>query len=110
MLRIDLQRKAGEAYGSWYWADNLGKSAAEKARLWSLHEFYERLAPLGDDELDKLGNILYRGQDADRRMGIHNPVSTSRYDRLAEWECHPTYQDADYFGVYINRNRFLLFT
>lgn len=102
---------AGQAYGRWYWAKQQAKPQADVVKHILAYRRYRALIPTGVEEINANGNIVYRGLDADKQLGLRQGNANSYDARLPEdWEPHSTWQDADYFGIWVHREKRLIFT
>ena len=107
----ELRRRSGEAYGKWYWAKAQGKPQAEIVQHILSYRKYRTMTPTGADETNDNGNTVFCDTDADHQLGLRRG-SANFYDANlpSGWEPHLTWQDADYFGVWVNGEKRQIFT
>lgn len=107
----ELRRKAGEAYGKWYWAKTQKKPQVEIVQHILDYRRYRTQLSTGADETNENGNTVFRDIDADQQLGLRRG-NANFYDAHlpAGWEPHPTWQDADFFGVWVHQENRMIFT
>jgi hypothetical protein len=127
MNKTEARRLWGEAYGNWYWANRhkghpefIGGSHTKAERVAFILDMrrYRILMRTAPPEQDKLGNTIYRDEDADKFLKIPTVQRGSderyRYDfnylKPPAWAQYDTDQDAWYFGIWVNTAERMVFT
>lgn len=106
LTKWELQRKSGEAYGAWYWAKAHGKPREVIVGHILEYRKYRAMIPTGADEVNDNGNTVYREKHVSQQLQLQSGNATYYDANLPEgWEPHPTWQDAEYFGVWVNRTK-----
>ena len=81
-----VKRKMGEAYAAWYW-HRRWKDATKQQRVEKVLEYrrWRKLLLTAEPERNERGNIVWRQEDADRRMGGGGRGCYSPQHRRREW-------------------------
>ncbi len=111
LTKHELRQKSGQAYGRWYWAKAGEKPQAEIVGHILDYRRFRAEIPNGLDEINERGNTVFRDQFVHQKLGLICGNASSYDARLpAGWEPHATWQDAEYFGVWVNRERRMILT
>lgn len=115
--RTQTRSKMGEAYASWYW-HRRHKDATKQERVALILEYrkWRKLYATAEPERNDRDNIIWRDEDADRRLG-GGGRGADRYvydfklcTPALGWKQFDTKQDAHYFGFWVNVEQRLTFT
>ena len=111
LTKHELRQKSGQAYGKWYWAKAWGKAQAEIVGHILDYRKFRAETPNGLDETNKHGNTVFRDQFVHQQLGIICGDASSYDVKLSnDWESHATWQNAEYFGVWVNRTQRMILT
>lgn len=122
MTKDKLRSAIGDAYGAWYWRKRglfnfkPGKEG-QRERVFCIRVYRALRAELAAGRYtagcNARGNIVWRDQDADARLGVdprgRAALTTRQADRYLfdcgpcnAWQQFDTWQDASYFGVWFD--------
>lgn len=111
-----LKEQIGEAYAAWYWSRR-HKSQTQADRVWMILSYRALRNALArgeyTNEVNERGNTIYRSEDADNKIKLRAGQARYVYDGTLcaqGWQQYDTYQDAWYFGVWVNLELRQIFT
>lgn len=116
LSRHEIEERAARAWADWYWAKRLGKPPEDRIAAIRAYRFYRAWSRSGPFTIERnaQGNRAYRNTDADRQLGIPAQAERYGYDFRegwgSVWQQYDTWQDASFFGVWVDVKGMRIFT